>query len=291
MKNMPDISKWTLEDLLELPSEETDIFEYKSSRTTLDQLQNKISKAASAFWNSGGGIFLAGIDDKGKIDGGIPRKKGNQNIRDWADRAIILTEPLADYEIQTIDIEDDKVILIIKFYESNIVPHMANDKKYYIRVGAHSDAANHFLIEALRSLRNTSRPSLRAVMKNHPTKPKIEELVIVSVNESTALDVNLTFNPFPKALAEHFSDDFPLEIALIDKQNPFRMEISGFGFRDQVFGEEPAKLIMQYKDVLGNEYKTEQLINPHKNLQPMVIGDDVFEKLTKSIDKLASKIR
>jgi hypothetical protein len=54
MKNLPEISMWTYKDLLELPSEETDIYEYKSSRVTLDQLKNKISMAASAF-----GILVA----------------------------------------------------------------------------------------------------------------------------------------------------------------------------------------------------------------------------------------
>lgn len=297
MNNLPEICNWVYQDLLELPSEETDIYEYKSSKVPLDKLKNKISKAASAFWNSGGGIFIAGVNDEGKVDGGIPCKNGKQSIRDWVDNAIKLTEPIGKYEVYTIEkvnesdnIEEDKVVLIVKFNESNLVPHMAYDKKYYIRIGAHSDGANHFLVEALRSLRNISRPNLRGIMKYHPTKPRIEELVIVSINDSVALDVKLTFDPFPVAIGEHFAKDFPLEIALIDKNNSFRMEISGFGFRDQAFGKEPVKLILCYKDVIGNEYKTEQIISPQKNLQPMAIGEDIFEKLTKAIDKLANKL-
>jgi len=297
MSDLPYISKWIYQDLLELPSEETNIYEYKSSKVSLDRLKNKISIAASAFWNSGGGIFIAGVDDYGKIDGGIPSKCGNQSIRDWADNAIKLTEPIGDYDVHSIgktsendNLGEEKVVLIIKFNESNQVPHMAYDKKYYIRVGAHSDGASHFLVEALRALRNTTRPNLRGIMKYHPTKPKVEELVIVSINDSPALDVKLSFDPFPATIREHFINEFPLEIALIDKNNPFRMEISLFGARNQAFGEEPAKLVLSYKDVFGNEYRTEQFISPHKNLQPMAIGDDIFEKLTKAINKLADKI-
>lgn len=297
MKNLPEISMWIYKDLLELPSEETDIYEYKSSKVTLDQLKNKISIAASAFWNSGGGIFIAGVNDEGKIDGGIPCKSGRQSIRDWADNAIKLTEPVGIYEVNSIEntgemdpIGEDKAVLIIKFHESNQVPHMAYDKKYYVRVGAHSDGASHFIVEALWSLRNATRPNLRGIMKYHPTKPRIEELVIVSINDSVALDVELTFDPFPVAIGEHFAEDFPLEIELIDKNNPFRMEISLFGAREKAFGVEPAKLILSYKDVIGNEYRTEQFINPQKNLQPMAIGDDIFVKLTKAIDKLADKL-
>gem|GEM_PF-3213875 len=62
------------------------------------------------------------------------------------------------------------------------------------------------------------------------------------------------------------------------------------GFRDQAFGNEPVKLILRYKDVIGNEYTTEQIISPQKNLQPMSIGEDIYEKLTKAIDKLANKL-
>lgn len=297
MKSLPEISKWVYQDLLDLPLEETDIYEYKSSKVPLDQLKNKISIAASAFWNSGGGIFIAGVSNDGKIDGGIPCKCGRQSIRDWVDNAIKLTEPIADYEVYSIEktiendnIAEEQVVLIIKFNESNQVPHMAYDKKYYVRIGAHSDAASHFIVEALRSLRNTARPALRGIMKYHPTKPRIEELVIVSINDSVALDVELTFDPFPAAIGEHFAKEFPLEIALIDKNNPFRMEISMFGARNQAFGEAPAKLILSYKDVIGNEYRTEQFISPNKNLQPMAIGDDIFEKLTKAINKLADNI-
>ena len=69
------------------------------------------------------------------------------------------------------------------------------------------------------------------------------------------------------------------------------MEVSLFGIRNKIFGEEPIALILEYKDAIGNEYKTTQTINLRKNSQPMVIGDDVFEKLTKAIEKLADKLK
>lgn len=265
MKSLPDISLWTEEELREIPTSETELFEYKSSKVPLDNLKNKISVAASAFWNSGGGIFIAGVNDNGEVDGGIEKYKGKQDIRDWVDNAIKLTEPTGEYSISIIDknldnskIEDNKAVVVICFYESNMVPHMASDKKYYIRVGAHSGAANHYLVESLRSLRGNTKPNLRGIMKYHPTKPRIEQLAIIALNEAVALDVKLNFDPLPLALKEHFSDDFPLEIAAIDKNNPFTMEISGFGFREHAFGKDPVMLKLEYKDVLGNTYKSEQ---------------------------------
>lgn len=78
MKDIPKITFWDEEDLREIPSSETDLFEYKSSKVRLDNLKNKISVAASSFWNSGGGIFIAGVNDNGEIDGGIEKYKGKQ---------------------------------------------------------------------------------------------------------------------------------------------------------------------------------------------------------------------
>ncbi len=168
MSNYESIKEWNYENLKDIPSEESNAFEYKSSRIPLDHLKNKISVAASSFWNSGGGTFIAGVNDNGIIDGGIPRTKGRQSIRGWADNAIRQTEPLGPYEIvvvehddSTTDIDEAKVVLVIRFFESSIVPHMAYDKKYYIRAGAHSDGATHFQVESSSALLRGSSPEAR----------------------------------------------------------------------------------------------------------------------------------
>lgn len=289
--------EWEYDDLLNLPKEESSVIEYKSSRTPLDKLKNKISVAASSFWNSGGGIFIAGVNDNGIIDGGIPSKKGRQSIRDWADNAIKLTEPLGEYMIYVVKsenhaskINEDKVVLIIEFNKSNLVPHMAYDNKYYIRAGAHSDSATHFQVEALRTLRQFTKPNLRGIMKKHPSKPRVEQLMIVALNDATALNIRLSFDPFPIAL-ERFSDkEFPLEIPIINKNNPFSMDISLFGAREKSFGIDSVKLILTFNDILGNSYEVEQVINPQKNLQPMEIGEDINLRLVKAIENLTKKI-
>lgn len=289
--------EWIYEDLLNLPKEESSEIEYKSSKISLDNLKNKISVAASSFWNSGGGVFIAGVNDNGIIDGGISSKKGRQSIRDWADNAIKLTEPLGEYQIYIVEggdctskINDDKVVLIIRFNKSNLVPHMAYDNKYYIRAGAHSDSATHFQVEALRSLRQFTKPNLRGIMRKHSNKPKVEELVIVALNDATALNIKLNFKPLPLALKNFFDKDFPLEIPIINKNNPFNMDISLFGARKESFGIEPVTLILTFNDILGNVYEVEQLINPHKNLQPMEIGEDINLRLVKAIENLTKKL-
>src|SRR6266496_1739661 len=187
------IESWIEDDLLSLPGEESDLYEYKSSRTPIDKLKEKIAIAASAFWNSGGGIFVAGVDDMGKIDGGIPTTIGRQKVRDWVDQVLANVEPIGPYTINIIQkssptsrILDHNAVLVIGFGESNNPPHMAPDRKYYLRVGAHSGAATHFLVEAIRSRRGIQSPMLRAVFRNHEHKPGIVQLVIMNVNNAAA---------------------------------------------------------------------------------------------------------
>jgi hypothetical protein len=63
-------------DLGSLPASEDDKFEYKSSATAMLALRDKIGKAASGFWNSGGGVFVVGVDGTRKPDGGIAKTVG-----------------------------------------------------------------------------------------------------------------------------------------------------------------------------------------------------------------------
>jgi hypothetical protein len=56
---------------------EDDRHEYKSSAIKNDkELGDKIAKAASGFWNSGGGLFVVGVDGNGQPDGGISLSVG-----------------------------------------------------------------------------------------------------------------------------------------------------------------------------------------------------------------------
>jgi predicted HTH transcriptional regulator len=75
-------------DLSFLPTAEDDEFEFKSSATPTNDLSKKLAAAGSAFSNSGGGWFIAGVDDKtGNADGGVAPTVGRQDLRNWVDQA------------------------------------------------------------------------------------------------------------------------------------------------------------------------------------------------------------
>ena len=93
------------QDLSEfLPNAEDDRHEYKSSAIKNDkELGDKIAKAASGFWNSGGGLFVVGVNENGQPDGGISLNVGRQSRRDWIDRAISQVMPKSCYVIHSIE--------------------------------------------------------------------------------------------------------------------------------------------------------------------------------------------
>jgi predicted HTH transcriptional regulator len=132
-------------DLTQLPSVEDDHFEFKSSRTPREDLKNKLSCAVSGFANAGGGCFVVGVDDNGKADNGWPLKMGTQDIGAWVDLIVNAVEPVPKYDIKLIldpmgrgVIKPDSAVLLVAIQESYAGPHMARDKRYYIRAGAHT---------------------------------------------------------------------------------------------------------------------------------------------------------
>jgi hypothetical protein len=170
-----EVETWTETNLERLPNQETDQIEYKSSQINPGKLSmdgtlaNAIAKAASAFWNTGGGILVAGVDDNGQPDGGIDPRIGKQSIRDWIDQIITGVIPHGKYAVGVVAgpatvlrIDPERSVVAIAFAESFSAPHMAPDGRYYVRLGTHTQVANHFIVESLRS---SAKPLLAVTSK------------------------------------------------------------------------------------------------------------------------------
>ena len=264
LENPQIIETWTEDDLIEIPIGETDEYEYKSSLIResahyRSELQSKIVKTASALWNTGGGILLVGIDDKGQVDGGIPPNMGKQKLRDWVDAVLNQVTPVGPYDIRTIGrekadskIDEGHVVLVVAFGESFDLPHMAPDNRYYVRAGAHSNPANHYLVEAIRARRGLRRPMLRALLRENPQKAGVVELTIVAVNDLPALNVAINFHPIPTHLQEQMPERLPLVVPLIDRNYPFRMDIGTLRRLNYWLGDEPFEVIVQYEGCARN---------------------------------------
>jgi len=295
MNYKSDISKITISDIIAISKTEDDHLEFKSGNIKFDELKSKISVAISAFANTEGGLFIIGVDKSGNIDG-LPRLNGNQLTRDWIDQ-IICIEPECKYEIKEIEgvesqgvLHNDRCIIIIKIFRSRSSPHMAFDKKYYIRSGAHSFPASHYIVEAIRLRSKYQRPRILWRLIEHEKKTNIIQLVLFTVENQNAYNVKFSFKECPESL-KSCEDLFPQEIPIINEKYPFAMDIDIWGTGNKVWGKDTLELMLEYEDDIGEQYHDQYIINKKKCYPLISIGNGNLEEIKKVLKDIATNIK
>ncbi len=136
--DIPELQDQHLSEFL--PSAKDDRHEYKSRAVKNESLSDKIAKAVSGFWNSGGGLFVAGVDGNGQPDGGISLNVGRQPRRDWIDWAISSVTPKFGCAVHSSEdngcgsnIEPSKGVFLIGFGDSEIGSHTAIGDKLRLK--------------------------------------------------------------------------------------------------------------------------------------------------------------
>jgi hypothetical protein len=159
---------WTEESIESIPRED-DRIERKGSQL-LDfsaggndgRARDELGKQLSAFANSGGGNIILGVDNQGRIDGGIPSViKGRQTTKEWLEDIIPqLTEPeITGFRVLDLlrQRDDSRIatgngVYIIEVPDSDCAPHQsARDQRYYVRLGSKSLPCSHRMIEGIRN--------------------------------------------------------------------------------------------------------------------------------------------
>jgi hypothetical protein len=183
-------------------------------------------------------------------------------------------------------------VLVVAYGESNNAPHMAPDKRYYVRAGAHSDPAGHFLVEAIRARRRLQKPVLRGLLRPNPQLARAVELVVMGLNDTPALDVRLSFDGLPPAVREQFDNRLPLYVPVIDRPHPFTMDATWFGLEDSGFGEYLMRLRLSYQDLAGRHYEDTQILDPTRNIAPLpATEDDGSLSTPKSLRDLSKQVK
>lgn len=222
-----DVSSFDL-DLAELPDEENERFEYKGSETDDNALRTKLQKAASGFWNSGGGVFVAGVNDRGVPNGGIEPRVGRKPRKEWIDQALTDVRPQGAWQSVLKDsaedgeLEDGKVVVAVAFQASHLGPHMGPGNRYYVRVGAHTEPAPHFLVEAIRARRGIASPQLAVYLRVSEHQPGFADLVVANLSEEPATDVMVRVSPSPVPLQIRTGGN-SREFRVIDRSFPARI--------------------------------------------------------------------
>ena len=275
--NFMSISTWTDKDLVSLPNAEDDRHEYKSAVTRDNELAEKIARAASGFWNTGGGLFVAGVNGQAMPDGGVSLTVGRQSRRDWIDQVMLRVTPRAPYAVHNIEdkgaglnIAAGNAVCLIGFGESEIGPHMAPDYKYYIRAGAHTVAAPHFIVEAIHARRGARIPFLRSAIRRKPGNEGVVQLGIVALSEVPAIDVEITLDPLPPFLEKWSAQKFPLHVPVINFQLPFYFDIHLLALGEQ---QRPTmELQLTYRDLSGKSYQSKMHVDIDRQMGPVLMG-------------------
>lgn len=279
-----------------LPTAENAEYEFKSSQTEINELKKKLTWAISAFGNSGGGCFVAGVNDNGDADGGVPNRIGSQDLCDWADQIIHQVEPTPPYQIELItdangrgSITTDHSVLVVVVDEAHSGPHMAPDNRYYIRAGAHTERARHFIIDAIWAKRHFTKPRLAHVFRHNPDDRQWIQLGIVALTSAPAVEVEINLSPLGELLKGE-NEWFPLQIPAIDRQNPFFFDVTTSHKAEERFGADVV-LRVTYKDLADNPYTYETEIQIEKSIAPLVIGRDPNEKMAKALESIEKSLR
>ncbi|BAS60433.1 MULTISPECIES: AlbA family DNA-binding domain-containing protein [Leptolyngbya] len=282
-------------DLTQLPTAEDDHFEFKCSGVSMDDLKKKLKCAVSGFANSGGGCFVAGVDGDGNADGGVPLKVGKQALRDWVDQAVYQVEPTPSYEIKLIqdsagrgEIKAGFAVLLVVIAESNAGPHMAPDKCYYIRAGAHTERAQHFIVEAIWAKRHLSKPRLTHSLRLKPDKELVAQLGVLALTDAPALNVSISISPLPRLL-QNYSAQFPIKCSMIDRSNPYFFDIATYAGSSSEFDRDIV-LNAEYDDLAGNHYVYSAAIQATSSLPPISIGGDPTNEIVKVLKSIDSTI-
>ncbi|MGI8548499.1 MAG: AlbA family DNA-binding domain-containing protein [Gemmatimonadaceae bacterium] len=284
---------WTATDLVQLPSAEDESHEYKSSRIQMGDLRREIGVAASGFWNTGGGILVAGVDGSGQPDGGVDLTIGRQVLRDWADQCLADVSPRGQYRVAVITdpslaLPPDRGVLVLAFAESHIAPHMAPDKRYYIRAGAHTVPAPHFVVEALMARRGLTQPLLRPMLRQKAGVGHVVQLGVVAASPAPALDIKIEL-PAPPPYLARGRTSVSLNVGVIGPAAPFFFDVHLLTMGTDALPAFPVNI--EYRDVAGREYTTTFNIDVTSQLGITLAGEPGNREIVRQLDDIETVLK
>ncbi len=175
---------WTEDYIESIPREDAKV-ERKSSLLfdfanggNEGKVRDELAKQLSAFANTGGGSIILGVDNQGKIDGGIPLVlKGRQSTKEWLEDIIPqLTEPEI-VGVRVLDImrkganskiASDRAIYVVDVRDCDRAPHQSSrDRVYYVRLGSKSQPANDRMIQDIRNRTRHPKIVLEEICISH----------------------------------------------------------------------------------------------------------------------------
>ena len=154
-----DFTNLTVESLRDLlPKDETADWEWKSAQlfepSKREDFDKKLSRALSAFANTGGGYYILGLEDSTKEARKCPDKIGRATTTSWLDQKIgeLTSFPIQGVKIHRVPFSGNlaEAIYVLEIPDSDNAPHLSNtEHKYMWRLGGSTKPAPHFHVDNL----------------------------------------------------------------------------------------------------------------------------------------------
>jgi hypothetical protein len=86
-------------------------------------------------------------------------------------------------------------------------------------------------------------------------------------------------------MIRHCDSLFPLQISVIDRNNPFFFDVSTYYQAEELFGKD-VYLEVEYYDLAGNSYVYKTKIEVSGSVSPITIGNDNPAKMVKALESI-----
>ena len=163
MSDTGKAKNWNEAALSDINPHEHDFQEFKGSEWLVNNaglirgdFSINLSKQVSAFANGAGGRLFIGLDDDGKIDGGVPVDAKGGGLREWLEDVVPMSvEPSLlrcnVYEVGRSGpdslIREGCAVYVLEMPSSTEAPHQAKDHRYYLRIAGKSRPMGHLHVQ------------------------------------------------------------------------------------------------------------------------------------------------
>ncbi len=182
-------SGWSEAALRALPSGEHDFQEFKGSAwleyngDVSPSFLTLYSKQLSAFANGAGGRLVIGLDDMGRIDGGVRTDLKGGGLRAWLEDVTpgAVDPPLTGFNVFEVRsdgssrslIGEGRGVYVVEIPASDRAPHQAMDHRYYLRIAGKSRPMGHLHVQDV--LRRTHYPNVLLERLDPFGEPEFDE--------------------------------------------------------------------------------------------------------------------
>jgi hypothetical protein len=165
IRTREDIERMKHENNTHGEHEEGERLEFKSEWPTGENIQHTIC----AFANAAGGMILIGVD----YDNASRRIQGYQGIPVTAglkERAVDIGGNISPRVIphsELINVGNDRVVQVIEVKRSQMIPHMANNKRYYMRIDSQNLPMPEAIVEKLYLARYAQKEKAAKILEGN----------------------------------------------------------------------------------------------------------------------------